>query len=157
MPLSWFRDSSTGRIQLSGVIDEHASLGALGAFLRPGDTLDLAGIARVNSAGVREWLGFMKVAVDQGLSLAFERCSIAMVSQRNLVADFFGPFEVRSFFVPYACPSCEKTLQREMRPGPTVRNEAAEGPFCECGQRFELDELLEQYLSFLPRTEKPGA
>ena len=56
-------------VRLEGVIDEHNELARLTSAIGQGDTLliDLGGIKRLNSVGVRDWVNWLR-----GLRAAFE-------------------------------------------------------------------------------------
>ena len=91
-------------VVFEGVVDEFAQL----VLVQPKAqevVLDLAGVERFNSVGVREFTTFIKRL--KGRTLRAVRCSQAVVSQANLVAGFLGDAEIESFYVPLFCAACD--------------------------------------------------
>lgn len=112
-------------------------------------TLDLGGIKRINSTGVREWINFINALKKEGARIAFERCSVAIVQQLNMIANFAGGAEIRSVFAPYICPSCDneesKLIDFKATPNPDFNAEVKCG---NCKEAMEFDDLPESYLAF---------
>jgi hypothetical protein len=97
--LEWTRKD--GRVWLSGRIDENAELDVLSEELPRGEiTLDLGGLTRINSIGVRAWMDF--VVVDKR-SFKLERCPPVFVEQLNAIANFAGSSEIMSVRTAYEC------------------------------------------------------
>ncbi|MEQ8277188.1 MAG: hypothetical protein RMA76_30790 [Deltaproteobacteria bacterium] len=122
-------------------------LGAPGEVLR----LDLSGVARINSCGVREWLNFVRAVEASGGRVILERCSSAIVGQLNLIYNFTGKHgEVCSVLAPYACDDCGHEEDRliELEAGADV--EALTGPSdCpSCNAQMEFADLPDYYLQF---------
>ncbi|HEU0031998.1 MAG TPA: hypothetical protein VFQ53_15300 [Kofleriaceae bacterium] len=106
------RDGGTW-VGLSGNVTEIANfapLMKLGSPLR----IDMGGIQRINSLGVRGWSVFVKEAEDAGIQLIVERCAPVIVQQIAMISNFMGSRTVvRSLLVPYYCSSCsEEALQQ---------------------------------------------
>ncbi len=98
--LEWAWEGS--RLLLAGRIDENADLEALvGEIPASGATLDLAGLSRINSIGVREWMDFVSTVADRPLTL--ERCAPVFVDQLNAIANFAGGATVKSVLATYEC------------------------------------------------------
>ena len=92
------------KVILDGVIDEYVQLN----LVKPSSSdisLDLGGIRRLNSVGVREFCNFMERLKDRRVRVT--RCSQAIVSQANLVSGFLGNAVIESFFVPLFCDACD--------------------------------------------------
>src|SRR5437879_3415317 len=83
-------------VLLFGEITEAVSFGEL-KLLRGRVVLDLAGVKRINSFGVRELLNFLDDLRRQGCSLEGERCSTVVVTQLNMLPEFCRRLKVRSF------------------------------------------------------------
>ncbi len=149
--LSWRIEEDDGgvtRVALAGEIDEHADFGPLRARLRGVVELDLGGIRRINSCGVREWVNFVRDLPD-ATELTFAACSTAVVTQLNMIYNFRGPARIRSFHAPYVCDVCghDDDLLVEIGPDGAV---ALPTPSCpRCGDVMQFDDLPERYLSFL--------
>jgi hypothetical protein len=80
--------------------------------------LDLAGVRRLNSNGVHQFLRFLEVARADG-RIEAERCSPAIIWQITLLPAFAELLFVRSFFVPLECTRCEfeDDVLIELEPG----------------------------------------
>jgi hypothetical protein len=114
--------------------------------------LDLGGISRINSLGVREWMRFA-AAIPETVETLLERCPVVFVSQSNMIANFLGRSRVVSFIAPYVCERCDsvadvllvcaqENVAQLMKHAP-ARN-------CEkCGNALTFDELEESYFAFL--------
>jgi hypothetical protein len=138
------------RLAFSGEITEGARFDQVGP-LRSAVVLDLGGIRRINSCGVREWMNFIR-AVPSEVQLRFEACSCAMVTQANMIANFLGAGRLVSFSAPYYCPKCQTSsevlldVERDF-PGATRR---APARACgTCGGPLTFDDVEESYLALL--------
>ena len=113
--------------------------------------LDLGGIRRINSLGVRAWVDFMKTLA--GRSVTYRRCSPAFVDQLNTVSDFRGTGKVESFLAPYVCESSGKFFYEELKVGKDITSgnfAALENRRCaECPEPLVFDDMPERYLHFL--------
>ncbi|MCA9569412.1 MAG: FIST C-terminal domain-containing protein, partial [Myxococcales bacterium] len=91
-------------LTLAGRMSEGFEGAELGRKLVGKVVVDLHGVERVTSFGVRGWLDMLReMDVD---ALYFVRCSEAIVNQLGMIRNFCGPGKVVSFFAPYACPAC---------------------------------------------------
>lgn len=137
------RDGMTW-IALSGNIDEGADFAPINKLTGP-LVIDLGGINRINSLGVREWIHFVRDREAAGIDLTFERCAPVMVGQIGMISNFMGRrSRIRSVLVPYVCPACttETLGMFEILPGARVPLTVA----CpKCQQAMELDELPDTY------------
>jgi len=144
--LTWTVEGGT--VLLSGVIDEFADLPSLQRELTGGDlTIDLGGVQRINSIGVRGWVGLMTSLA--GKKLRLRRCSPPMVEQLNCIKNFSGGAQVESVMLPYACNKDGSFTIEQRLDGP--RSIAAVKPTVpcpSCGADAEFDDLPERYLSF---------
>ena len=147
--LNWDLEEQEGgqRVKLAGEITETANLGELLARLSGAVLLDTAGVRRINSTGVREWVEFVRGARGKGITLVLERCSVAFVHQLNLNAIFRGQSAVRSVYAPYFCPQCnaEHALLIDLDSAPRIEPEP---PCPTCGSAMEFDDLPDKYLAF---------
>jgi hypothetical protein len=129
-----FRQKDVPRIQKANVI------------------LNLEHINNFNSCGIREWVYLIRDLGKCG-SLRFQRCSVTMIDQINMVPDSLGSGIVESFFAPYYC-SCSvkeviklitiaevsKALEQKNAPQFNCDN---------CGNALQFDALEESYFLFL--------
>jgi hypothetical protein len=131
-------------IALDGTLNEACNLAPLTQIAGP-IVIDLAGLSRINSVGVRNWMDFVRSREAAGVDLTFERCSPSMVSQMSMITKFMGSrSRVKSVHVPYVCGSCktEHLHVLDVAPGTEVPARMA----CpKCGSAMEVDDLLETY------------
>jgi anti-anti-sigma regulatory factor len=154
--LSWRAEpQADGRlvVQLKGEINENADFSELRKLMQGDVDLELEGVTRINSCGVREWVNFVRT-LDDVKSLRFSRCSPTVVLQLNTIYNFRGAAKVKSFLAPYVCEVCHVDEYKLL----DVRDHFAErGPHASvpafrcprCGGVMMFDELPERYLSFL--------
>jgi hypothetical protein len=140
-----FRMENGGtRIVVRGRLTEDSRLEDLLPHAVGSVTLDLAGVNRINSAGVREWMGFMR-SLPRDTHVTLENCPVAFVHQLNMIAGFAAGAEIRSFAIPYFCAGCGETAEVVAPlagPRPTP-------PCPRCGKPFQPDVIEEEYFSFL--------
>lgn len=153
--LRWQLDQVGERsiVALDGVLDENADLQPLCAL--DGEvSIDLSGVKRISSAGVREWIDFMR-ALDGRADVSLVRCSPPCVTQLNLISNFRGAAHVESFIAPYDCGACGCECEVLL----TARSAAGEVPEVECpdcGCMMDFAELPERYLTFLVDQARSG-
>lgn len=143
-------------LKVTGVIDEDNSLaGSLKKIEGRTVVIDLSGVERINSCGVRDWVNWLNDLDARGKKVVLVRCSPCIVNQINLVNNFVGQGMVKSFFAPYFCPSCDleqlKLLQIEDFAGmDRPRAPQARGDACQQAQcQMEFDDLEDAYFAFL--------
>ena len=101
------------RLIVGGRIDENADLVALATEIpADGATIDLGGLTRINSIGVREWMDFAAAVKDRPLTL--ERCAPVFVDQLNAIANFAGATTIRSVLSIYECEADGDSTQIEV-------------------------------------------
>jgi ABC-type transporter Mla MlaB component len=139
---------------LHGQIDELADLERLLAEEAPVGriTIDLAGIQRINSVGVRNWVRFLREAAKRGIEVRIVRCSEPVLLQMNMLVAARAPIE--SFLAPYECARCGKqqTVCIEVTTMHAAELQAGlmPKPACPaCGGAMELDDVPERYAGFL--------
>ncbi len=139
-------------VHFSGEVDENAGLERLRPHLEGQVVFDLSGVRRMNSAGVREWVNFVR-SLPQVSGLVFERCSPTIVSQLNMIYNFRGPAEVRSFYAPYVCEHCDVDVDVLLDVDahfPDRDPAKVPGFECpECGQPLTFDDIPERYFAFI--------
>ena len=146
------KENSKGvtRIKVLGEITEDADFGTLGA-LEKQVVIDLGGIRRINSCGVREWVDFLKVLPQQS-EITYERCPPPMMLQVNTVAHFLGDGKLTNFIAPYFCPKCSTGVDivldthkdfPDRQPNVPPRNCPT------CSTELLFDDIAESYFAFL--------
>lgn len=156
--LSWRIKERPGftTVEFVGEIDENADFAELRRRLRGQVVFHLGEVKRINSAGVREWVNFVRELPNVS-ELIFSHCSPAIVAHLNMIYNFKGQAAIRSFYAPYICEGCNHEEERLL----DVRSQFPKGRpdelpelTCEaCGQAMEFDDLPERYLSFLAELE----
>ena len=154
------------RATLVGIIDEHAQLGGLVSDIqarlgdrslieRSGGTLrvmfDLGGVERLTSAGVREWILFMR-ALPQPGQYFWDPGAPVMVRQANAILGFLGGARVSSILYPLFCPSCDHEADEPIAIGPGATPASIVLPVLACPRcRADMEAAEEpgQYLGFL--------
>ena len=135
-------------VLMYGEITEAVSFGEL-TKLNGRVVLDLAGVRRINSFGVRELLNFFE-ALRRSCQLEAERCSTAIVTQLNMLPEFTRHLKVRSILAPMECPRClhEQEISVEMStPG---RRPTLPSTICDrCHTPMQLAEPEERYFAFV--------
>lgn len=138
----------TAHVTIAGAITELADFTKVKA-LKGAARIDLSGIERINSLGVRNWSIFVRDAEAGGLAMTFERCSPVIVEQIAMISNFFGTrSQVASLLVPYFCEACssEHTQLIERAPkAPIVV--PPENPCPKCGKQAAVDEPENMYAS----------
>lgn len=141
------RHESETRLVLVGELTESTDLSpVMTERLSSPVVVDLGGITRINSCGLRAWIWLVLALNEAGLSIILDRCSPPIVGQLNLISNFVGrEGTVRSVFAPYECLSCDLE-HLELIDGETNGIDQIRCP--ECGNPAELSDLPEVYFSF---------
>lgn len=150
--LTWKTESAEGgktRFVVNGELTENANLSALTAEGSKDIILDLGGVSRINSPGVREWIAFVNDLAERNTQMVLEKCSVPFVNQLNMISNFRGKGAVASVYAPYFCPSCSKEERRLVLLSSDPRAQI-EAPFpCpSCGTQMDFDDLLDAFLAF---------
>lgn len=146
-------------LKVSGTIDEDNTLAASIKKIE-GRTvvIDLSGVERINSCGVRDWVNWLGDLEALGKQVVLVRCSPCIVTQINLVHNFTGNGLVKSFFAPYYCAKCDKEQQRLLQVEGFAGNASPRAPVCRADGcqivhcELQFDDLEESYFAFLPRS-----
>lgn len=136
-------------VVFSGSIDEDANLKRVLSDLsdRPALALDVGGVERINSCGVREWVNFMR-ALDSVDSIELRNCPPSFVGQLNMISNFGGASTIRSVQAPYLCDKCghdEYVVVKVEGVPPSVDSR----PCPKCGTEMAFDDLEDSYFAFL--------
>jgi hypothetical protein len=124
-------------------------------------TIDLAGLSRINSMGVRQWDRWM-ISIRKANSKAL----IRLVHIPSFFIDLFfvihefvpRPFAVESFCVPYFCEQCDRSLdflvERDAKGRLPEKLEYLPTIDCaKCNTPMQLDIPSERALAFIDRAE----
>lgn len=107
--------------------------------------LDLDGVRRINSFGVRNVLEFLR-AQDELVDV--ERCRPVMVQQLGMIPELSARVRVRSLYVPFECPRCFAAHEEIVTMG--RGRPRLEPPQCPtCRAPMQLAEPEDRYFAFL--------
>jgi len=147
------REHGVLRISLEGDMDENANLFELLDLLSGVVRIDLGGVRRINSAGVRDWVNFIREADARADEVTLSRCSPAIVMQMNMISNFRGQAKVASIFAPLVCPECDREDEVLVSLTPEQIDVLPDGlpewTCPSCGTAMELDDIPERYFAFL--------
>src|SRR3954471_5473697 len=117
--------------------------------------LNVSGMTRMTSFGVRQWLKAMDALPKAITDLYLLGCPTFFVDQLNMVLNFGGPGKVLTVVAPHTCPSCG-VESGELIDVLTDRANLVKGGLPEkecarCGGKLEFDETPEAYFAFVSK------
>ncbi len=140
-------------VKVVGTIDENFVFDDQVARFKDEVHIDLNGVERINSCGVREWI---KSILKTDAKIHFINCSSVIVSQFSMIPEFLGKHGVvDSFETQFVCEECGYEESRilvvgkDIEPGQEVYEEGPEVKCPECDSIMECDHNPELYFSFL--------
>lgn len=139
-------------LKLKGILDEDNLLANLLSQIQGRLLLiEMSEIERINSCGVRDWVNWINQIQALGIAVILLKCSPAVVSQANMVANFAADSFIHSFYAPYVHPDTgdEQNVllfTEDLRQNKTIR---APKIFDENGEELEFDEFEESYFAFI--------
>ncbi len=102
-----FSDGGITCLKFAGTIDESfAGIQAAAGIACETLVLDLGGVRKISSFGIREWVDFITAAATGAKSIVMIECAPKVVDQLNMVANFAGSARVYSFYAPFRCDYC---------------------------------------------------
>ena len=138
-------------VTIAGRLTEAFKGDALGRELRGTVAIDLAGVERITSFGVREWLSMLG-AMGEVKRLYFLRCSEPIVNQLGMIKKFCGSAQIVSFFAPYLCSACGDSFERELdceRDAEAIRAGRTDDVACPaCSAKGAFDDDPRSYFAF---------
>jgi serine/threonine-protein kinase len=99
-------ESGVACVRLSGVIDEKFNSDAILDKMQPLTILEVSGVKRITSFGVRQWTEAMKGLPVTVKHLYLVRCPPVFVDQLSMVLNFAGRAEVISAYAICVCEKC---------------------------------------------------
>ncbi|HEX3764292.1 MAG TPA: hypothetical protein VHW23_36610, partial [Kofleriaceae bacterium] len=149
-----FADGGIACIKFAGTIDESFDGKKLGATAGA-DTLvlDLGGVKKISSFGIREWVDFVTTAARHARSLILIECSPKVIDQLNMVANFAGGGRVFSFYAPFRCDYCDAEhrvllqIDRDFEALKALK--LAERPCLSCKESMYFDEDGATFFSYI--------
>ena len=124
-------------VRLAGVISETSKLEVPDPRGRR-VVIDPGAVERINSLGVRSWLGMMERLEASASEVVFMNLPPVLVSQASMISSFLGRARVETFLSPWICPSCDTThdqLHRGTDPLPL----AIACPTCQTPMELDWD------------------
>jgi anti-anti-sigma regulatory factor/DNA-directed RNA polymerase subunit RPC12/RpoP len=149
-----FADGGIACLKFVGTIDEGFEGKKLG-MTAAADTLvlDLGGVKKISSFGIREWVDFVTTAGKSSRQMILIECSPKVVDQLNMVANFAGGGRVFSFYAPFRCDYCDtehRVLLQVDRDHEAVKAmKLAERPCLACKESMYFDEDGTTYFSYV--------
>jgi anti-anti-sigma regulatory factor len=138
-------------LSITGRLTEAFKGDALGRELRGAVAIDLGGVERITSFGVREWLSMLG-AMQEVRRLYLLRCSEAVVNQLSMIRKFSGNGQIVSFFAPYLCSACGEQFERsfdcETEADSIRAGNAPDAPCAHCGAQGSFDDDARTYFAF---------
>ncbi|MBI1947883.1 MAG: protein kinase [Deltaproteobacteria bacterium] len=120
--------------------------------------LDLDGVTRITSFGVREWIRFLKGCPAE--AIFFVNARPGMVAQFNLVGGFAGRGVLASCYLPYICEGCDtetEVLLDLARDRDVVLKKQPPPLTCpKCGAAAEFDDVPASYFGWMAAQPTPA-
>lgn len=140
-------------LRLDGIVDEHNGLAAWLPTVGQGDALliDLGGVKRLNSVGVRDWVNWLRALRPKWKTIALFDCPPAVMNEVNFVKNFAEGAVITTFHVPLFCQTCGKEENRPLD-ALILKQSGSKLPSFRCDRsdcENALDDDEESYLSFL--------
>ncbi|HEX8114324.1 MAG TPA: hypothetical protein VF516_41625, partial [Kofleriaceae bacterium] len=139
-------------VSISGLVDERfMGFGDIGAARTV--VLDVSGMTRMTSFGVRQWLKAMDALPKSITDLYLLGCPTFFVDQLNMVLNFGGPAKILTVVAPHTCPSCGvesgELIDVLVDRANLVKGGLPEKECARCGGKLEFDETPEAYFAFV--------
>ncbi|MFT3696222.1 MAG: hypothetical protein QM831_23990 [Kofleriaceae bacterium] len=147
-----FADGPITLLKFVGTIDEGFDGKKTGRAIT-GETLvlDLGGVKKISSFGIREWVDFMGAVAQKTIVLI--ECAPKVVDQLNMVANFAGGGRVFSFYTPFRCDYCDsehRVLLDVAKDWEAVKAmKLADRPCPSCKESMYFDEDGSTYFSYV--------
>ncbi len=141
-------------LRLEGVIDEHNGLAQITDHLGPSDTLaiDLGGIKRLNSVGVRDWVNWLRALRVKYRAVIIFDPPPSVMNEVNFVKNFAEGAYITTFYAPLFCARCQKEESRLLETHRIKNGSGLSVPSFSCEQsdcENTLDDDPESYFSFI--------
>jgi anti-anti-sigma regulatory factor len=149
-----FADGGIACLKFSGTIDESFEGKKIARSLSA-DTLvlDLGGVKKISSFGIREWVDFATTAVKSVKQMVLIECAPKVVDQLNMVANFNGGGRVFSFYAPFRCDYCDseqRSLLEVNKDFEAIKSmKLGDRPCPNCKESMYFDEDGSTYFSYM--------
>jgi hypothetical protein len=137
-------------VTITGVIDENADLAPLTHLAGKPVRINMRGVRRINSFGVRSWIDAIR-RIPPSSRLSIVHAPPPVVDQCNMVNGFVGHGKLESFYAPMTCTECDEQVDQLFETAACRANggRLPQTPCPRCGRPMEVDDLEEQYLLFV--------
>jgi len=146
--------------RLLGIIDEHSALPRLLEGRAPSRLLlDLSGVRRINSMGVRDWVHWVEELRHGRTAVVLFDVPPSLMEQVNLIRNFAGGALIHSVLAPYYCAQCDVEATERVETATLLRTSPPAPPSVRCPQggcSMELDEVEETFFAFLQDQPDPS-
>ncbi len=154
-----FADGGIACLRFAGTIDESFEGKQLAATTKCETLLlDLGGVKKISSFGIREWVDFITTASKQADTVLLVECGPKIVDQLNMVANFAGSGRVYSFYAPYRCDYCDaehRVLLTADRDHEAIKSQKLGNRPCPtCKDAMYFDEDPTSFFSYLLSQDK---
>src|SRR5678816_2515320 len=141
-------------VSVSGLVDERfVGFGEIGASKTV--VINVAGMTRMTSFGVRQWLKAMDALPKTITEMYLLGCPTFFVDQLNMVLNFGGPAKVLTVIAPHTCPSCGvesgELIDVLAERGSLAKGGLPDKECTRCGGKLEFDETPEAYFAFVSK------
>ena len=141
-------------VTVVGLVDEHFN-----GFGNVGDAktvvINVSGMTRMTSFGVRQWLKGMDALPKTISDLYLLGCPTFFVDQLNMVLNFGGVAQILTVVAPYTCPACgvesDETIDVLAERAALAKGTVPDKECGRCGAKLEFDETPESYFSFVSK------
>jgi serine/threonine protein kinase len=145
----------TALVSVGGLVDEHfAGFGTIPGSIKS-LVLNVAGMTRMTSFGVRQWLKAFEALPKSIANIYLLGCPTFFVDQLNMVLNFGGSSQVLTVLAPFTCPACgteaAETIDVLADRGILVKGQVPDKVCTRCGGKLEFDETPESYFSFIAK------
>src|SRR6476661_612885 len=149
-----FADGGIQCLKFNGTIDESFEGKKIARSIQAETlVLDLGGVKKISSFGIREWVDFVTTAVKQVKTMVLIECAPKVVDQLNMVANFAGGGRVFSFYAPFRCDYCDseqRVLLEVSKDWEAIKSmKLADRPCPSCKDSMYFDEDGSTYFSFI--------
>lgn len=139
-------------LKLQGILDEDNLLVNLLSQIQGRLLLvELSGIDRINSCGVRDWVNWLNQIQALGVQVILLKCSPPVVNQANMVANFAADAFIHSFYAPYSHPDTGEEQAVLLFTEDLRQSRPVQPPriYSDDGQELEFEEFPESYFAFI--------
>lgn len=139
-------------VSVAGLVDEcFLGFGDVGAMKTV--VINVSGMTRMTSFGVRQWLKGMDALPKTITDLYLLGCPTFFVDQLNMVLNFGGAAKILTVVAPYTCPSCGvesgETIDVLAERANLAKGGLPEKECARCAGKLEFDETPEAYFAFV--------